>query len=361
MKKDISFLNKIFISTILTIVDSIFLTSMIFSKGQILERMRIIQEENLFTELLYGLKIATGFYDNSEIFLMPLTIWIYKFIGSFIPLNLLIDNPVNSLVYIQQINLACLFFICFCMSVLGWNILSHSKNLWIFDTYILCGLFLTISFIKVSHAGGLEFLSLIFIFIFLYYYQSVNKFKRNIAYFCLGFAGALKVYPLLFFLISKEKHPLARILLHFGILSIIPLFITGSTDYFIGYLLLLSKEFMNPIRLFIFIFTIVLCFLPLKTSENIKIVLVSAALGYIWGTLHPGVYIYMAIPLFLFDRNELYSQKWKYLPIVFFDILLLLVLLEFYPDKICIILCLFAGFFIIKKRHTADMRSIKLM
>lgn len=87
--------------------------------------------------------------------------------------------------------------------------------------------------------GNTIYFALIFSLLFLLLYEHPNPIVREISYFCLVFAGAIKIYPLFFgvFLLRKKKFfPAIRIALYSGIIFLISFgfFSDGMDSFFVN-------------------------------------------------------------------------------------------------------------------------------
>ena len=79
-------------------------------------------------------------------------------------------------------------------------------------------------FVYAIMRGNTIYFALIFVLLFLLYYDSDKPVLREIAYISLAIAGAIKIYPLFFgvFLLKKKRFfPVARVAVYFTILFFI--------------------------------------------------------------------------------------------------------------------------------------------
>lgn len=89
----------------------------------------------------------------------------------------------------------------------------------------ISALFFSWAYIRAYQIGNIAVVSTVLSVFFLLYHDSKNKFIKEAAFISLAFAGALKIYPLLFgvvLLYDKQYKPVFRIAVYFFILAIAP-------------------------------------------------------------------------------------------------------------------------------------------
>ncbi|MCD7796220.1 MAG: DUF2029 domain-containing protein [Clostridiales bacterium] len=100
--------------------------------------------------------------------------------------------------------------------------------------YLLVLVFITSSpFIFLIERGNTVIITIVFLFIYILYYNSENKKLREIALICLACAAAMKLYPAVFglLLLSDKKFKEAiRAIIYGIVLFVVPFFFMGGLD-----------------------------------------------------------------------------------------------------------------------------------
>ena len=112
---------------------------------------------------------------------------------------------------------------------------------------------LSAPFVFAVMRGNTIYFALIFLLAFLILKDQKNPFARELGYFCLAFAGAIKIYPLFFgVFLLKDKKIFAsfRVALYFGLISVFSfLMMKNSFDNFSPFLNHLGGFMSNELRL----------------------------------------------------------------------------------------------------------------
>ena len=112
---------------------------------------------------------------------------------------------------------------------------------------------LSAPFVFAVMRGNTIYFALIFLLAFLILKDQKNPFARELGYFCLAFAGAIKIYPLFFgVFLLKDKKIFAsfRVAVYFGLISVFSfLMMKNSFDNFSPFLNHLGGFMSNELRL----------------------------------------------------------------------------------------------------------------
>lgn len=315
--------NKLYILSAISLFALSFMLGMIFSGDDFFIHFDNMQEIFLFNNFFSGIKASYGSLDTMY-FETPFSLVLYYVVGLFIPKQV-ISLPVNEFKFIQQGNFVCISFISICFLIWVGVCLDSDR---FYKSILLFFSLFTIPSMYVFQSGGMELIPLTLCTIFLMYYDSESDSKKNFAYICLGIAGAIRIYLLLFGLLLNRKKDNWSIVFISTFLTLISILQIDSIVYFKSYLSLLAENNRSLIKMGVFLLSIiVLIIFNNSVSMWQKYYLIFFLLGILCGNIFSNIYVYFML-LFLLE-NRLFPSKKK--EIVLFTTCELLAIFIFNP------------------------------
>ena len=217
--------------------------SAILTGGEALESLLFVLDNNTFMDFYNVIYIAhSDPYANVGIY-PPLTYCVYYLIGMIVLPH--VDTPIeinNYDIKLTQTGEMCLFmffFVCMFLFYKAVQKMTDCKSLE--KDLLFLAIVLSPTMLFTIERGNINLLTLVFIMLYLHWFNSENKYLRYVAVSCLALALCTKIYAAVFavFLLRSDKTKELIIFLALAIvLNTIPfLFIGGDPITYIKNLL----------------------------------------------------------------------------------------------------------------------------
>lgn len=298
------------ITLICLLLNAIYVFVMLcLTNGSILGEFGDHGSDTLFYEFFQGIQMADK---NMEVNLpfefTPIALIIFGAVGSVIPPEIRL-LPIDEFRYTQQGNLICIFFIV-CLFAFIALLFCNSKS-----NYTLAFLLLitfTEPIMSVFYKGGFELITIFYVLIFLKYNDSQNKYVKIISYVFLGIATMLKIYPIFFVLVIRNKK--VQLLNLISPLCVLIIFssLIGRMDMLYNYVERLIYQFQNPLKVIILIAIIFLIEMGIIHKKMSIIFSLNLLTIIIFGeTMHEVLaYLLFTILFFTIENNILNFDKY---------------------------------------------------
>lgn len=164
--------GKVVVGMIMFCLSAFILVMMALSDGQYIQKAFGMSENSIFYSFFAGIQNARTGQIEVEYLGMPLAMLVYKVLSFAMP-SYLIGLPVEDFRFTQQANIVCVGFMFLCFAIFAClTVLSRKK---VYITWILLAFLFSLPGFTIINDGGMGFLTLIFLMIFLDNYQSENK------------------------------------------------------------------------------------------------------------------------------------------------------------------------------------------
>ncbi len=142
------------------------------------------------------------YIDRASIY-PPMAELCYEFFGETIPVNI---REVDGRTYMHHMvgfilfNMMCIFVIICCIRRKMKNVEGALPNM------VSAAFLLSAPLMYTLERGNILILAMMFSMLFYAYYDSPNKWQRELSYLCLALAFSIKIYPAIFGILLLKKH-----------------------------------------------------------------------------------------------------------------------------------------------------------
>lgn len=176
-----------------------FIYSGIISRGETIIGILHNFENDTFMDLFNSMQYGTAPYERGVIY-PPLANLMYYFFSRFIPQEIfeqgtimIRDSQIGRTLLAVYITITTLFLV--------FIILKVKKGIYEEKFFFVLTILLSMPFLFQLERGNLVLITLIFVMIFIWGYDSDNKFVKHVSFLSLAIATAIKIYPVILGLI----------------------------------------------------------------------------------------------------------------------------------------------------------------